>query len=430
MLATLRNRNFALLWLGGLISFVGDWALFIALPVFVYELTGSTLATGGMFIAQTLPRLLLGSIAGVFVDRWDRRWTMIAANLLCAAALLLLLPVRSPADLWLVYMAAFLQTSISLFFQPAEAALVPRLVGEEHLLPANALIALNWELTRLIAPPLGGLLMALSGLGSVIALDCASFLLAALMILLVAPPAEAAPAPTPANPSRGAAAWRMVWRELAEGLALVRRERLIASIFAITATAMVAEGIINVLGFPWLKQVLHGGALERGWMASAQAIGGLLGGLLIGRVARDIRPAQLIGVSGILLGLLSLAYINVAALPIVPSLALPAALSLKMLMGVPIMGMFVSVDTLLQQHVDDRYRGRIFGAYGAASGLAVLLGQSVASVMGDRAGIVTVLDGVGTMYILAGVLALLLLRRHAVAGRAPAAEPLGAVDAV
>lgn len=430
MLATLRNRNFALLWIGGLISFVGDWALFIALPVFVYELTSSTLATGGMFIAQTLPRLLLGSLAGVFVDRWDRRWTMIAANLLCAAALLLLLPVRSPADLWLVYLAAFLQTSISLFFQPAEAALVPRLVGEEHLLPANALIALNWELTRLIAPPLGGLLMALSGLGSVIALDCASFLLAAAMIALVAQPATTAPPSEPATPNRGTPAWRMVWRELAEGLALVRRERLIASIFIITATAMVAEGIINVLGFPWLKQVLHGGALERGWMASAQAIGGLLGGLLIGRAARDIRPAQLIGVSGILLGLLSLAYINVAALPIVPSLALPAALSLKMLMGVPIMGMFVSVDTLLQQQVDDRYRGRIFGAYGAASGLAVLLGQSVASVMGDRAGIVTVLDGVGTMYILAGVLALLLLRGHPVAGRAPTAEPLGAVDAV
>ena len=67
MLATLRQRNFALLWFGGLISFAGDWALIIALPVFVYDLTGSTLATGVMFIAQTLPRLLLGPLAGVLV---------------------------------------------------------------------------------------------------------------------------------------------------------------------------------------------------------------------------------------------------------------------------------------------------------------------------------------------------------------------------
>src|SRR6266496_5856951 len=138
MLATLRHRNFALLWIAGLISFVGDWALFIALPVYVYDLTGSTLATGTMFVAQSLPRLLLGSIAGVFVDRWDRRRTMIVANLLSAVTLLLLLPVRSIADLWLVYLAAFLQASIALFFQPAESALVPTLVGEEHLIHANA----------------------------------------------------------------------------------------------------------------------------------------------------------------------------------------------------------------------------------------------------------------------------------------------------
>src|SRR5262249_22849680 len=105
MLATLRNRNFALLWLGGLVSFAGDWVMFIALPVYVYDLTGSALATGGMFMAQTAPRLLLGSIAGVFVDRWDRRWTMIVANMLCAAVLLLLLLVRSAADLWLLYVA-------------------------------------------------------------------------------------------------------------------------------------------------------------------------------------------------------------------------------------------------------------------------------------------------------------------------------------
>jgi MFS family permease len=163
MLATVRNRIFALLWLGGLISFVGDWALLIALPVFVYDLTSSTLATGAMFMAQSLPRLLLGSIAGVFVDRWDRRRTMVAANLLSAAVLLLLLLVRTPADLWILYITAFAQTTVTLFFNPAESALVPHLVADDQLLHANALTALNWELTRLIAPPLGGLAMVWLG---------------------------------------------------------------------------------------------------------------------------------------------------------------------------------------------------------------------------------------------------------------------------
>jgi len=76
MLAALRQRNFALLWFGQLISLLGDWILFVALPFYIYTLTGSTLATGIMFMVQTLPRLFLGSVAGVFVDRWNRRRTM------------------------------------------------------------------------------------------------------------------------------------------------------------------------------------------------------------------------------------------------------------------------------------------------------------------------------------------------------------------
>jgi MFS family permease len=410
MLAILRQRNFALLWLGGLISFVGDWVLFIALPVYVSDLTGSAMATGGMFIAQTAPRLLFGAVAGVFVDRWDRRRTMIVANLLSAAALLLLLPVRSGADLWLVYLAAFLQASIALFFQPAESALVPTLVGEEHLVHANALTALNWELTRLIAPPLGGLVMALFGLGSVIAIDSFSFLFSAVMIALIALPAAERTRPIDKSPAPVAGAWRAVWRELVDGLRLVQHAHVVRALFIITGVAMVAEGIINVLGFPWLKEVLHGDALTRGWMASAQAVGGLIGGLLIGRLARRVQPVYLIGLSGIVLGLASLALINVTALPIDASLWLPAALLLKLLQGLPIMGLFVSVDTLIQQSVADQYRGRIFGAYGALSALTTLVGQAAASLLGDRVGLVPVLNWMGIMYLLAGVCALALLR--------------------
>src|SRR5215470_5438421 len=119
MLATLRQRNFGLLWFGGLISLAGDWMLNVALPIYVYTLTGSALATGGMLIARIIPNLLLGSVAGVFVDRWDRRHTMIVANLLMALALLPLLLVRSADWLWLVYLVAFVQATIAQFFRPA-----------------------------------------------------------------------------------------------------------------------------------------------------------------------------------------------------------------------------------------------------------------------------------------------------------------------
>src|SRR4051794_33184445 len=95
MLVVVRQRNFALLLLAGLISSVGDLVLSIALPFYVYDLTHSALQTGAMFIASTLPGLLVGSVAGVFVDRWDRKRTMVTADLSRDVLMLLLLAVRS-----------------------------------------------------------------------------------------------------------------------------------------------------------------------------------------------------------------------------------------------------------------------------------------------------------------------------------------------
>src|SRR4029453_185153 len=121
MLAVLRQRNFALLWFGGLISMTGDWVLFIGLPIYIYQLSGSALATSLMFMAQIAPRILLGSLAGVFVDRWDRcvEW------------------------FWVVYLVAFSQAVIRQFGGPAEGALLPNLVGDDELLRANSLNTLS-----------------------------------------------------------------------------------------------------------------------------------------------------------------------------------------------------------------------------------------------------------------------------------------------
>ncbi len=133
MLKLLRKRNYGLLWISQLISIIGDFALFTALPFFIYKITGSVLATGIMFMIQVLPPLFLGSIAGVFVDRWDRRWTMIGSSLFRGAVLLIMLGVRSAEMVWLVYLAGFLESTASQFFGPANNALIPILVDEDYL---------------------------------------------------------------------------------------------------------------------------------------------------------------------------------------------------------------------------------------------------------------------------------------------------------
>jgi MFS family permease len=152
MIATLRNGNYTRLWLGGLISLIGDWALNVGLPIYIFLLTGSVLALSITLLAASLPPVLFGSLAGVFVDRWDHQRTMVATNLLLALVLLPLLLVRSAEQVWIVYLVAFVGGVIEQFFLPAQNALLPRLVAEERLVSANSLIAVSSNLARLIGP--------------------------------------------------------------------------------------------------------------------------------------------------------------------------------------------------------------------------------------------------------------------------------------
>ncbi len=164
------------------------------MPFYVYQHTGSTLATAALFAALYLPQVLLGSAAGVCADRWDRRRIMVTASLIQAVALVPLVLARSETWLWLVCLVGFIEMSVAMFFQPAERALLPRLVEADQLIPANALIGLNDNIARLVGPPIGGALLGFFGLGSVAAVDSASFLLAGALIACIAGPAVASDA--------------------------------------------------------------------------------------------------------------------------------------------------------------------------------------------------------------------------------------------
>ena len=194
MLSVLRQRNFALLWTGGLISVAGDWVLRAALPYFVYEQTGSTVATAGIIVAELMPGVVLGSVAGVFVDRWDRKRVLVLTNFFQAATVALLLVVPQDGWLWVVYVVAAAQSALAAFSAPAESALLPRLVGDEELVPANALNVLNNRVGRIVGAPVGGALLAAVGLEAVVIVDCFSFVAAALVIAQVRAPGPARPA--------------------------------------------------------------------------------------------------------------------------------------------------------------------------------------------------------------------------------------------
>lgn len=405
MFATLRNRNFSLLWFAGLISITGDWALFIGLPIYVYQLTQSTVATSTMFIAGIIPRLVLGSVAGVFVDRWDRKRTMVIANLLMGLGLLPLLLVNSIEMIWTVYLVQFFQAAVSQFFIPAEAALLPTLVDTEHLAAANALNSLNNNLARLIGPAIGGTAAASLGLAGVTLLDSISFWLAALLVMLIQ-----------LEPKSGVLQARDqllpdsllgVWREWVDGLQIIVGERQIRLVFLIATIPMIGEGIFSTLMVVFVTTSLGGSEVEFGYLMSAQAVGGLVGSLVIARIARGVKLHYLMGISAIIFGLLDLALFNYPAF--IPGMLLGYVLI--GLVGIPAVGYVTGLETILQTATPDQYRGRVWGVFGTIAALLRLGGTALAGQLGERLPVVTVLNVQGLGYVLAGILALVLLRQ-------------------
>lgn len=407
MLVTLRQRNFALILAGSFISLIGDWMLLVGLPLRVYTLTHSTLSTSITFMVGALPALLVGQLAGVFVDRWNRKHILIVANLLLALNLLPLLLVTSARDVWIVYLVQFVAALVGQFLQPAAGAMLPTLVAEELLVPANALNGLSMNLARLIGPSLGGAIVAFLGLQGIALLDAVSFLVAGAMASLVILPSH-----SKAISSTGGEAssvWQSVWGDLVDGMLIIRSERVLW-VMVLTFTILgIGEGVFIALLVPFVTGTLHGTGRDYGLFLGLQAVGGLIGGLLVGQFGKRASQIALAGLGTIGLGIADFAIFNYVWL--VPALSgvLPA-LALIVVAGVPAAASGVGGQTLIQRATSDTYRGRVLAVVGVVLTIFELIGSATAGLLGDHLGVVPVLNIHACTLVLAGVLTILLLR--------------------
>jgi hypothetical protein len=475
--ALLRRRDFGLLWAGGLISETGDWFLLVGLPVWVLQVTGSSLVTATVFLVGLLPSLVVGPLAGVLVDRWDRRRTLVAVSLAQAGFLLPLLAVDGRGDLWVVYLVMAVEAVLAQFNDPARNALVPALVGRDDLVGANALIGLNGNLARLVGSPLGGVLVEVAGLPGLVVGDAASFLLGAALIALVRPraaptaaaalgsgagvgagsgsvagpgarsnpptpgsvglrtgrvadgggggtplstapahgpgqgPAQASahgPAQAPAqDPAQGLA--RGVVGEWLDGLRVVAGDRGLRWGLVVNGLAAVAQGIFTVLFVLFVAQVLAGDGAEVGLLRGVQAIGGLIGGVLVVGLARRLEAGRLLGISLLGFAVVDLAIWNGPLLTTADWLYLV----LFAAAGIPGVGVLTGLTALVQERTAEAYLGRVFATFlGSFNGL-MAVGMLLAGLLGDAVGVVAVLNGQAGLYLLAGLVAVATLGRRA-----------------
>jgi Na+/melibiose symporter-like transporter len=406
-----RQRDYRLMLSAGLISLIGDWLLRTGLAFQVYVLTGSTLASGGLLLASFIPPVVLGSLAGVFVDRWDRRKTMIVTNVLNAVVLLPLLAVRDESAIWIVYGVVLAQSCLQQFFSPAEQSLVPVLVDSQQLVTANALNGQIRDIARLVGAALGGVLAAMGGLTLLALADAATFLIAVVLVGAmrhrhVRPPVE--------QQTAGGAIKRLKV-EWTEGLQLCVASSAMRLLFVFCLVTGVGEGVMSTLFAPFVSAELGGDGTAYGLIVSSQAIGGIVGGLVAAAIGSRLPAATMWGVGAFFFGLVDL---TLFCYPLISDSLIPA-FACMIIVGLPGAFTVAGMMTVFQNLTEDGTRGRVFGAITATESIAVLIGITSAGFLGDAVGIIPVLVFQGLGYVVGGVV-ILSRRRVLVPGPEPA----------
>jgi hypothetical protein len=320
--------------------------------------------------------------------------------------------------LWLVYVVGFTQSVIAQVVLPAKGALLPRLVPEDELAMANSLNALNGNLTRLVGPAVGGVMVAALGLWSVAIADAVTFAAASVLLGMISTDCRPL-ARTVRSAEHALLGFLHDWLD---GLRVVRNDRTLTILFAFIAISSVGEGVMAATFAPFVSRVLEGGEAGYGFIVSAQAVGGIAGSAWLAARPNLFAPARMVGIGALGLALIDLLTFNYH--PYVPGIG--PALAFMAIVGVPIAGMVVGLTTLQQVCTTDTFRGRVLGAYTATSSLFTLIGSILGGWTGDRIDLVLVLNVQSLGYGLAGLLVLALLPsgagiiQQASAERAPA----------
>ena len=362
MLQVLRIRDFRLLWGGGLVSALGSWLLTIAVPAHILLVTGSLRDTGLTVAAEYLPLLVLGPVAGVCADRWDRRRLMIATNLFCAGSVAVMLLGIPPGRYWVLYAALIAENSGTVLYLPAWQARTPAIVGTGPLLSsANALNSVSSGTVRLIGGPLGGFLLAFCGIRWLICADAASYLVSAAAIWRTSRQSE-----QQRDRTTTLAAFTS---DLLEGARVLRHQPVARALLPVTIIFLAANAALSAVLIPLGVQRL-GGTEHTGFLLLGLGAGYLLGAPAI-RLLLDRVPSR-----DLLTGTLTATAVAFFLLFTSSSLstALPAAAAVGMFGSMSL----VIPQTAMQRAIPNAALGRV--------GAVFLTGQAAATLAGATAG--------------------------------------------
>lgn len=289
--------DFGKFWTGQTISSFGSAFTSFALPVLVYQRTGSALGLAITSAAAFLPWPLFGLLIGAWVDRVDRRRLMIVTDLLSACALASIPPLLASAGtfaIWWIYVMAFVTATLSVGFTLAQIAAVPSLVSSDELVTANGRVQASYSAAAIAGPALAGVLATWLAAPALLYFDAVSFLISAGSLALIRTSfntAQKKPTTT-------------IRRDIVEGLRYVVQQPVVRSIVAMAAFANFLIPTVRAQLVLFADQRFHVTAIELSWLFAAGPAGALVFSLVAGRVNRRWAFSRIALGSSLLYGLL------------------------------------------------------------------------------------------------------------------------------
>jgi MFS family permease len=413
------NRSFRQLWLGQVVSQLGDWFDTIAVYTIVLNLTGSGRAVGLVLVARFLPTFFIGPLSGVVADRFSRRSIMIISDLMRAAVVLGFLFVRRPDQLWLVYVLTVFQLAFSAFFEPAKTAAIPSIVSEQELIPANAIASVTWSVMLTLGAAIGGLVTGWFGTDAAFILDSLTFVGSALLVASVRFPKRAV-----REKSKITVARALGITDTIEGAGYVKDRPRVLALLLVKPSWGLGGGILTLLAVFGERIFPVGGntATGIGVLFAARGIGTAVGPIAARRLAGDAprRMQTSIGIAFLIGGVFYIAFGSAR------NFLFALVVLLIAHCGGSILWVFSTV--LLQQTVEDRFRGRVFAAEMALLTLTMAASNYFTGELLDRFHFSprTVTIAIGIVFLIPGAIWLLTEKKWGRERINPTAEGLPA----
>ncbi|MBF8283541.1 MAG: Cyclic nucleotide-binding protein [Anaerolineales bacterium] len=384
-----RNRTFTLMWTGQLVSTAGSALTSLAAGILVYRLTGSALSVGLMMMATAVPTLFVGLIAGVFVDRYDRRNIMIAADLI-RGALVLLIPFLIPTNIAWLYILVALASAVGQFFDPAYASVLPEIASDEELAAANSMVTISSIGAQAIGFAAAGFIASRLDITWAFYIDAISFVFSAACVLLI----RVAPLKVEGETNIPA-----IMRNLRTGAKIIVDTPSLRSLFLIYVPVFVIYGLNNALLLPFARRALHATEFEYGLIEGVTTVGFVLGSFAMASLADRLREGQWIAISFIGMAMTGIVYSLLSSVP----LAIMVGTLAAFLNSPSVIGR----QLLIQRNTPREARGRVSSAFFVTRDTMFLLGMASAG-LADVVDVRVLFFGNAVVFLIVGSLALIL----------------------